>query len=60
MVKNQHVVKKTSEDWGVKGEDNTRVTQNFDNQKQAFEKAKDIAINQQSEVFIHCEDGKFR
>lgn len=29
MGKNQHVVK-TPSGWGVKGDNNTRVTQNFD------------------------------
>ncbi|WP_165045893.1 DUF2188 domain-containing protein [Dysgonomonas sp. ZJ709] len=59
MRKNQHVVK-TQEGWGVKGEKNTRVTQNFDTQKEAIEKAREIAINQKSEVVIHRMDGKIR
>lgn len=32
MGKNQHVVK-TPLGWGVKGDNNTRVTRNFDTQK---------------------------
>lgn len=59
MRKNQHVVK-TPAGWGVKGEKNTRVTQNFDTQKEAIEKAREIAINQKSEVVIHRLDGKIR
>ncbi|MEF9924580.1 MAG: DUF2188 domain-containing protein, partial [Muribaculaceae bacterium] len=35
-------------------------TKNFDTQKAAIEKAMDIAINQQSELFIHGENGKIR
>lgn len=60
MGKNQHVVKTPSGDWVVKGEGNKRITQNFNTQKEAFEKAREIAINQKSEVFIHGKDGKIR
>lgn len=59
MQKNQHVVK-TLSGWGVKGDNNTRVTQNFDTQKEAISKAREIAINQKSEVVIHGVDGKIR
>lgn len=59
MGKNQHVVK-TPSGWGVKGDNNTRITQNFDTQKEAISKARDIAINQKSEVVIHGVDGKIR
>ncbi len=59
MQKNQHVVK-TPSGWGVKGDNNTRVTRNFDTQKEAISKAREIAINQKSEVVIHRVDGKIR
>lgn len=59
MGKNQHVVK-TPDGWGIRGENNTRITKNFDTQKNAIEKARDIAINQQSELFIHGENGRIR
>ncbi len=59
MGKNQHVVK-TPEGWGIRGENNVKITKNFDTQEQAFQKAREIAINQQSEVFIHGENGKIR
>lgn len=59
MGKNQHVVK-TPDGWGIRGENNTRITKNFDTQKDAIEKAREIAINQQSELFIHGENGKIR
>lgn len=59
MGKNQHVVK-TPLGWGVKGDNNARVTQKFDTQKEAISKARDIAINQKSEVVIHGVDGKIR
>lgn len=57
--KNQHVVK-NSNGWGVRGENNTRITQNFETQKQAIERAREIAINQESEVFIHGVNGRIR
>lgn len=59
MGKNQHVVK-TAEGWGVKGENTTRVTQNFETQKEAIEKARNIAINQKSELLIHGTNGQIR
>lgn len=59
MGKNQHVVK-TDKGWGVRGEKNSRITKNFETQKQATERAKEIAINQKSELFIHGRDGKIR
>jgi len=59
MGKNQHVVK-TSAGWGVRGENNSKITQNFETQREAFDKAREIAINQQSEVFTHSENGKIR
>ena len=59
MGKNQHVVK-TDVGWGIRGEKNTRITQNFETQKEAIEKAREIAINQSSELFIHGRDGRFR
>lgn len=45
---------------GVKGDDNTKVTQNFDTQEKAIRKARKIAINQKSEVVIHGVNGKIR
>lgn len=59
MGKNQHVVKAPN-GWGVRGENNTRITQKFDTQKEAIAKAKEIAINQKSELFIHGENGRIR
>jgi hypothetical protein len=59
MGKNQHVVK-TDSGWGVRGEHNSKITKNFDTQKEAIVKTREIAINQSSELFIHGEDGRFR
>lgn len=59
MGKNQHVVK-TSNGWGVRGDNNSKITKNYDTQKEAFNRAREIAINQKSEVLIHGENGKIR
>ena len=57
--KNQHVVKRGN-DWAVLGEGNKRDTSVHSTQKDAYERARDIAINQRSEVVIHGRDGKIR
>ena len=59
MRKNQHVVK-TESGWGVRGENNTRNTQNFDTQQAAINRAREIAINQNSQLLIHGRDGQIR
>lgn len=59
MGKNQHVVPH-GDDWAVRGEGNSRVTSTHDTQGEAIERARDIAINQESEVVIHRPDGTIR
>ncbi len=59
MGKNQHVVKKDNE-WQVKGAGNSRATKKFDTQEAAINFAREIAINQESEVVIHRPDGRIR
>jgi uncharacterized protein YdaT len=59
MNKNQHVVPHEGK-WAVKGEGNTRVTSIHDTQSEAIDAAKEIAVNQKSEVFIHRPDGRIR
>lgn len=59
MGKDQHVVRREN-GWGVIGENNSRASKIFETQKQAINRAKQIAINQQSEVFIHGRNGKIR
>jgi hypothetical protein len=59
MGKNQHVVPHNG-GWAVRGEGNERVTRIANTQAEAFEMARDIAINQQSEVFIHRPNGQIR
>jgi len=59
MGKNQHVVKR-DDGWAVRGEGNTRDTSHHRTQEEARLAARDIAINQRSEVIIHGEDGRIR
>lgn len=59
MGKNQHVVKR-EEGWAVRGEGNSRDTSHHKTQEQAREAAREIAINQRSEVVIHNREGQIR
>ena len=59
MGKNQHVVP-TDGEWGVRGEGNERLTSIHDTQAEAEAAAREIAINQRSEVVIHRPDGRIR
>lgn len=59
MGKNQHVVP-NGDDWAVKGAGNSKATKNFSTQKEASDYARNIAINQQSELVIHNKEGKIR
>ncbi len=60
MGKNQHVTPRPDGDWQVKGEGNDKATAVTSTQKEAIKIAKDIAINQSSEVVIHGKNGKIR
>jgi uncharacterized protein YdaT len=55
----QHVVPHDGE-WAVRKEGSRRVTETFDTQREAIERAREIAINQRSEVVIHRPDGRIR
>ncbi|MBE9465490.1 DUF2188 domain-containing protein [Dyadobacter subterraneus] len=59
MGKNQHVVPHNG-DWGVRGEGNSRVTVITQTQAEAIQRAREIAINQQSELLIHGRNGQIR
>ena len=60
MGKNQWVVPLDVGSWGVRGEGNEKLTSIYDTQKEAINKAREIAINQKSELIIQREDGKIR
>jgi uncharacterized protein YdaT len=57
--KNQHVVPHGKE-WAVKGEGNERNTYITATQSQAIDLARNIAENQQSELFVHNRQGQIR
>lgn len=57
--KNQHVVIYGS-NWAVRGEGNSKVTSIHKTQSAAITEARNIGINQRSEVVIHGRDGKIR
>jgi len=60
MRKNQHVTPHPAGGWQVKGANNLKATGVFDTQKAAIERAREIAINQQSELVIHRPNGQIR
>jgi uncharacterized protein YdaT len=55
----QHVVPHDGQ-WAVRRSGAERVTQVFDTQQQAIDRARDISRNQGAELFIHRPDGKIR
>lgn len=55
----QHVVPKGN-DWAVKSAGKSRATKIVDTQAEAIKIAREIAINQKSEVVIHRPDGTIR
>jgi hypothetical protein len=57
--KNQHVVTK-GDNWAVRGAGNEKVTKIVPTQKEAIKIARNIAINQGSEMFIHGKNGQIR
>jgi hypothetical protein len=57
--KNQHVVPH-GDDWAVRGAGNQRATSVHLTQADAERAAREIAINQRSEVVIHRPDGRIR
>lgn len=59
MGKDQHVVPHKG-NWAVEGEGNQKVTAIFDTQREAIERAREIATNQKAEVVIHRPDGRIR
>lgn len=57
---NQHVTKRPDGNWQVLGEGNSRATSVTKTQREAISIARNIAINQKSEVVIHGVNGKIR
>jgi hypothetical protein len=59
MGKNQHVVPHNG-NWAVRGEGNERVTRTAATQSAAMQIAREISINQRSEMFVHRPNGQIR
>ena len=59
MGKNIHVVH-DGEQWKVKQENAMRSSGNFGTQREAIDRARQIAQNNGQEVAIHCLDGRIR
>ena len=59
MGKNQHVVPRSGR-WAVKGEGSSKATSVHNTQAEAIAGAREIAINQRSEMFIHGRNGQIR
>lgn len=57
--KNQHVVPHGNQ-WAVKGEKNEKATKVVGTQSEAIGIAREIAINQKSELIIHRPNGQIR
>jgi hypothetical protein len=60
MKKNQHVTPSSGGGWQVKGAGNSKATKITNTQSEAIAYAKGIAKNQQSELFIHNQQGRIR
>lgn len=60
MGKNQHVTPHPDGGWQVKGEGNSKATARTNTQAEAISKAREIAQNQNSEMFIHGTNGQIR
>jgi len=60
MATNQHVVRRSDENWAVKGEGNKRASSLQPTQERAIRDATRIARRERSEVVIHGRDGKIR
>jgi len=60
MGKNVHVTPHHGGGWQVKGAGNSKATVVTCTQKESIERAKEIAQNNQSELFIHNRQGRIR
>ncbi|QYU58174.1 DUF2188 domain-containing protein [Weissella confusa] len=57
---NQHVTPDGQGGWKVQGAGNSRATQHFNTQAEAITRGRQIAQNQQSELFVHGRNGQIR
>ncbi len=57
--KNQHVVPHDG-NWAIRGAGNEKPTKIVETQREAIQIAREISINQQSELLIHGRNGQIR
>ena len=55
-----HVFKNEEDKWATKSNEATKAAGLFNTQKEAIDRAKEIAANKKSDVVIHGVDGKIR
>lgn len=55
----QHVVPKDGK-WAVRRTGASRVSGTYDTQAEAIERAREIAMSQKTELYIHGRDGRIR
>lgn len=60
MEKNQHVTPHPDGGWQVKGAGNSKATYRTETQAEAIAAAREIARNQEAELFIHGTNGQIR
>ena len=60
MGKNQHVTPHPDGGWQVKGAGNSKATIRTETQAEAIAVAREIARNQEAELFINGVDGRIR
>lgn len=60
MGKNQHVVSKGDRGWAVQGEGNSRATKLTTTKSEAVDVARQISLNQGSELLIHGKNGQIQ
>ena len=58
--KDVHVTGNRKDGYTVKSNDANRAAGHFDTQKEAIDRAREIARNKESEVVVHGTDGKIR
>lgn len=56
----QHVVSNVNGGWDVKKSGADRASKHFDTQADAIQWAKEVARNQNTELYVHGTDGRIR
>ncbi len=57
--KDQHIVPADG-GWGIRGEGNSRLTGVFETQQEAYDRGREIAKNNESDLYLHGRNGRIR